>query len=96
MSDPTLAALRVGSLGILLTATSILWHSALVTAVLRTREGPVAPLVLYIYAAACAVPVALGAFVHEALLPAGVIRAWSRWPPEHILQPGYDFGSDFE
>ena len=46
----TVAALRDGSLGIALTAASILFllgTLAFVTAMLRTREVPAAPLVLY-------------------------------------------------
>ena len=83
MPDAALAALRVGSLGISLTAASNLLPLgtlALVTAMLRTREGPVAPLVQY---AAGAVSVALGAFVHEALLDAGlaVLAVRIAWLP---------------
>ncbi len=68
----TIAALRTGSLGIALTAASILFllgTLAFVTAMLRTREVPVAPLVLY---AAGAVPIALRAFVPEAALDLGL------------------------
>lgn len=68
----TVAALRDGSLGIALTATSILFllgTLAFVTAMLRTREVPVAPLILY---AVGAVPVSLRAFVPEAVLDAGL------------------------
>ena len=68
----TVAALRAGSLGIALTAASILFllgTLAFVTAMLRTREVPVAPLVLY---AVGAVPIALRAFVPEAALDLGL------------------------
>jgi uncharacterized membrane-anchored protein len=65
-------ALRDGSLGIALTAVSILFllgTLAFVTAMLRTREVPVTPLVLY---AVGAVPVSLRAFVPEAVLDLGL------------------------
>jgi hypothetical protein len=68
----TIAALRAGSLGIALTAASILFllgTLAFVTAMLRTREVPAAPLVLY---AVGAVPVALRAFVPEVALDLGL------------------------
>ena len=68
----TVAALRDGSLGIALTAASILFllgTLAFVTTMLRTREVPTAPLVLY---AVGAVPVALRAFVPEAVLDLGL------------------------
>jgi hypothetical protein len=68
----TVAALRAGSLGIALTAASILFllgTLAFVTAMLRTREVPMAPLALY---AVGAVPVALRAFVPEAALDLGL------------------------
>jgi len=61
----TVAALRAGSLGIALTAASILFllgTLGFVTAMLRTREVPVAPLVLY---AVGAMPIALRAFVRR-------------------------------
>jgi hypothetical protein len=66
------AALRAGSLGIALTAVSILFllgTLAFVTTLLRTREVPIAPLVLY---AVGAVPVSLRAFVPEAVLDVGL------------------------
>jgi hypothetical protein len=69
----TVAALRAGSLGIALTAASILFllgTLAFVTAMLRTREVPAVPLVLY---AVGAVPVALRAFVPEAVLDLGLV-----------------------
>jgi hypothetical protein len=68
----TVAALRAGSLGIALTAASILFllgTLAFVTAMLRTREVPMAPLALY---AVGAVPVALRASVPEAALDLGL------------------------
>ena len=68
----TIAALRAGSLGLALTAASILFllgTLAFVIAMLRTREVPVAPLVLY---AVGAVPIALRAFVPEAALDLGL------------------------
>ena len=69
----TVAALRAGSLGIALTAASILFllgTLAFVTAMLRTREVPAVPLDLY---AVGAVPVALRAFVPEAVLDLGLV-----------------------
>lgn len=69
----TVAALRNGSLGIALTAASILFllgTLAFVSAMLRTRELPTAPLVLY---AVGVVPIALRAFVPEALLDLGLV-----------------------
>ncbi len=66
------AALRAGSLGIALTAASLLFlvgTLTFVTAMLRTREVPVAPLVLY---AVGAIPIALRAFVPEAALDLGL------------------------
>jgi hypothetical protein len=65
-------ALRAGSLGIALTAASILFllgTLAFVATMLRTREVPVAPLVLY---AVGAVTVSLRAFVPEAALDLGL------------------------
>jgi uncharacterized membrane-anchored protein len=69
----TVEALRDGSLGIALTAASILFllgTLAFVTAMLRTRELPTAPLVLY---AVGVVPIALRAFVPEAILDLGLV-----------------------
>jgi hypothetical protein len=69
----TIEALRDGSLGIALTAASILFllgSLAFVTAMLRTRELPTAPLVLY---AVGVVPIALRAFVPEAILDLGLV-----------------------
>jgi hypothetical protein len=66
------AALRVGSLGIALTAASVLFllgTLAFAAAMLGTREIPALPLVLY---AAGAVPIALRAFVPEVLLDLGL------------------------
>src|SRR4051794_9513761 len=64
----TIDALKAGTLGVALTVASIsflLGTLAFVTAMLRTRELPTAPLVLY---AVGAVPVSLRAFVPEAAL----------------------------
>jgi hypothetical protein len=77
----TIAALRAGSLGIALTATSILFllgTLAFVATMLRTREVPVAPLVLY---AVGAVTVSLRAFVPEAVLDLGlaVLAVGTAW-----------------
>ena len=77
----TIAALRAGSLGIALTAASILFllgTLAFVATMLRTREVPVAPLVLY---AVGAVTVSLRAFVPEAVLDLGlaVLAAGTAW-----------------
>ncbi len=69
----TVAALRAGSLGIALTVASILFllgTLGFVTAMLRTREVPLAPLVLY---AIGAMPIALRAFVPEAALDLGLV-----------------------
>jgi hypothetical protein len=69
----TVDALRGGSLGIALTAVSIVFllgTLAFVTAMIRSREVPVAPLVLY---AIGAVPVALRAFVPEVVLDLGLL-----------------------
>ena len=69
----TVEALRDGSLGIALTAASILFllgTLAFVTAMLRTRELPPAPLVLY---AAGVIPIALRAVVPEAILDLGLV-----------------------
>ena len=66
------AALRAGSLGIAITAASILFllgTLTFVTAMLRTREVPTAPLVLY---AVGAIPISLRAFVPEAVLDLGL------------------------
>ncbi len=68
----TVAALRDGSLGIALTAASILFllgTLAFVAAMLRAREVPPVPLVLY---AVGALPIALRAFVPEAVLDLGL------------------------
>ena len=66
------AALRAGSLGIAITAASILFLLGTLTfviAMLRSREVPTAPLVLY---AVGAIPIALRAFVPEAVLDLGL------------------------
>jgi hypothetical protein len=77
----TIAALRAGSLGIALTAASVLFllgTLAFVATMLRTREVPVAPLVLY---AVGAIPISLRAFVPEAVLDLGlvVLAAGTAW-----------------
>jgi hypothetical protein len=64
----TVQALRAGSLGIALTTASVLFllgTLAFVAAMLRSRETPPAPLILY---AVGAIPVALRAFVPEVVL----------------------------
>ena len=69
----TVDALRGGSLGIALTAASILFllgTLAFVIAMIRSREVPTAPLVLY---AVGAVPVSLRAFVPELVLDLGLL-----------------------
>ena len=69
----TIEALRDGSLGIALTAASILFllgTLAFVAAMLRSRELPTAPLVLY---AVGVIPIALRAFVPEAILDLGLV-----------------------
>ena len=69
----TIAALRAGSLGIALTAASILFllgTLAFVATMLRTREVPVAPLALY---AVGAIPISLRAFVPDAVLDLGLV-----------------------
>ncbi|HEY5787963.1 MAG TPA: hypothetical protein VIT65_24645 [Microlunatus sp.] len=66
------AALRTGSLGIALTAVSILFlvgSLTFVAAMLSTREIPTTPLVLY---AVGAVPISLRAFVPETVLDLGL------------------------
>jgi len=92
----TIAALRAGSLGIALTAASILFllgTLAFVATMLRTREIPVAPLVLY---AVGAIPISLRAFVPEAVLDLGlvVLAAGTAWlavwlfgRARHIAEP---------
>ena len=73
LPDNTVEALLDGSLGVALTSASILFllgTLAFVTAMLRTRELPTAPLVLY---AVGAVPISLRAFVPEAVLDLGLV-----------------------
>jgi hypothetical protein len=77
----TIAALRAGSLGIALTAASILFllgTLAFVATMLRTREVPAIPLVLY---AVGAIPISLRANVGEAVLDLGlvVLAAGTAW-----------------
>jgi hypothetical protein len=69
----TIDALRAGPLGVALTVASLsflLGTLAYVTAMLRSREVPATPLVLY---AIGAVPVAMRAFVPEAALDLGLV-----------------------
>ena len=73
LPDHTVTELRAGSLGVALTAASVLFllgTLAFVTAMHLTREVPTAPLVLY---ALGAVPVSLRAFVPEAALDLGLV-----------------------
>ena len=69
----TIQALRAGSLGVALTAASMLFllgTLAFVIAMLRSREVPPVPLVLY---AVGAIPVSLRAFVPEVVLDLGLV-----------------------
>ena len=69
----TIDALRAGTLGAALTVASIaflLGTLAYVTAMLRTRQVPTVPMVLY---AVGAVPISLRAFVPEAALNLGLV-----------------------
>ena len=73
LPDKTGDALRAGTLGIALTIASVsflLGTLAFVGAMLRSREIPTTPLVLY---AAGAIPVSLRAFVPEAALDLGLV-----------------------
>jgi hypothetical protein len=73
LPDHTVENLRAGSLGTALTAVSILFllgTFAFVTAMIRTREIPAAPLVLY---AVGAVPVSLRVLVPEVALDLGLV-----------------------
>jgi len=73
LPDHTIDALRDGTLGVALTVASIsffLGTLAYVAAMLRSRQVPAAPLVLY---AVGAVPVSLRAFVPEAALDLGLV-----------------------
>ena len=73
LPDRTVEALRGESLGAALTAASILFlveTLAFVAAMLRTRELPTVPLVMY---AVGAVPIALRAAVPEAVLDLGLV-----------------------
>ncbi|HYJ67068.1 MAG TPA: hypothetical protein VEX15_05335 [Nocardioidaceae bacterium] len=73
LPDDTIDALRAGTLGVALTVASItflLGTFGYVAAMLRTRQVPTAPLVLY---AVGAVPVSLRAFVPEAALDLGLV-----------------------
>jgi hypothetical protein len=69
----TVQALLAGSLGVAVTATSLLFLLGTLgfgTAMLRSREVPSAPLVLY---AVGAIPVSLRAFVPESVLDLGLV-----------------------
>jgi hypothetical protein len=69
----TIETLRAGSLGVALTVASVaflLGTLAFVMSMLRTRELPIVPLVLY---AVGAVPVSLRAVVPEAVLDLGLV-----------------------
>ncbi len=69
----TIESLRAGPLGIALTVASVLFllgTLTFVTAMIRGREVPSAPLALYV---AGAVPVSLRAFVPEAVLDLGLL-----------------------
>jgi hypothetical protein len=73
LPDRTIEALRDGTLGVALTVASIsflLGTLAFIAAMLRSREVPTTPLVLY---AVGAVPVSLRAFVPEAALDLGLV-----------------------
>ena len=73
LPDSTIEALRDGTLGVALTVASIsflLGTLAFVAAMLRSREVPTTPLVLY---AVGAVPVSLRAFVPEVALDLGLV-----------------------
>ena len=73
LPDQTIEALRDGTLGVALSVASIsflLGTLAYVAAMLRSREIPTAPLVLY---AVGAVPVSFRAFVPEAALDLGLL-----------------------
>jgi len=73
LPDRTIEALRDGTLGVALTVASIsflLGTLAFVAVMLRSREVPTTPLVLY---AVGAVPVSLRAFVPEAALDLGLV-----------------------
>jgi hypothetical protein len=73
LPDGTIEALRAGPLGVALTVASIaflLGTLAFVTAMIRTRQIPAAPLVLY---ALGAVPVSFRALVPEAALDLGLV-----------------------
>jgi hypothetical protein len=69
----TIEALRAGPLGVALTVASVVFllgTLAFAVAMIRTRELPTAPLAVY---AIGAVPVALRAFVPEAVLDLGLL-----------------------
>jgi hypothetical protein len=69
----TVDALREGPLGVALTVASVLFllgTLAFVTTMLRVREVPTVPLVMYVVGA---VPVSFRAFVPEAVLDLGLL-----------------------
>ena len=73
LPDDTVESLRAGTLGIALTIASIsflLGTIAFVTAMIRSKEIPTPPLVMY---ALGAVPVSFRAFVPEAALDLGLV-----------------------
>jgi hypothetical protein len=92
LPDHTVDVLRDGTLGIALTAVSILFllgTLSFVASMLRSSEVPAAPLVLY---AVGAVPISLRVFVPEAALDIGLVTlavgiAWlSLWVYERASQ----------
>jgi hypothetical protein len=73
LSAETIMELRAGPLGVALTLASVaflLGSVSFVTAMLRSRAIPAAPLVLY---AVGAIPISLRAFVPEAALDLGLV-----------------------
>ena len=73
LPDSTIETLRAGPLGVALTVASVLFllgTLAFVATMIRGRELPTAPLVLYVVGA---VPVSLRAFVPEAVLDLGLL-----------------------
>jgi hypothetical protein len=78
---PTVQALLAGSLGVAVTATSVLFllgTLSFAAAMLRSRKVPALPLVLY---AVGAIPISLRAFVGETVLDLGlvVLAAGTAW-----------------
>ena len=73
LPDGSISALRAGTLGVALTIASITFHLGTlgyVAAMLRGREVPTVPLVMYVLGA---VPVSLRAFVPEVALDLGLV-----------------------